>query len=162
MSVVLRVQAPGGVDDDDVDAHLAAAADRLERDGARVGALAVGLDDLAARALGPAGQLLDRRGPERVGRADQHGLAELALQVPRELADRRRLARAVDADGHDHRRLAAQIDAVGALLLRPRDVREELHEPAAEGLAALQPAVARLLLELADDARRSSTRRRRP
>ena len=38
--VVLGVQAPGGVDDDHVDAALAALADRLEGDRARVGALA--------------------------------------------------------------------------------------------------------------------------
>src|SRR3954453_17452522 len=149
---VLRVQAPGGVDDDDVDAHLAPAADRLERHRAWVGALAVGLDDLAARALGPAGQLLDRRGAEPVGRAEQDRLAELALQVPRQLADRGRLARAVDADGHDDRRIAPQVDPVRALLLGPCDVGEELHEAPAERLAALEPAVAGLLLELADDA----------
>ena len=80
-------------------------------------------DDLAARALRPAGELLDGRGAERVGGAEHDLQPELALQVPGELADRRRLAGAVDADGHDHRRRRAHVDAV---LAGARDLGEHL------------------------------------
>ena len=43
--------------------------------------------------------------PERAVEA-----AELLLQVPGELADRRRLARAVDPGDHDHGRLVREVD----------------------------------------------------
>ena len=52
----------------------------------------------------PALELLDGGGAERVGRADHDLLAERVAQVPGELADRRRLAGAVDADDEDHGR----------------------------------------------------------
>ena len=107
--VVLVVQPPGRVDDDDVGAALAAAGDGVERDRPGIGPLRAG-DDLAAGALRPALELLDGGGAEGVGGAEHDVEAELALQVPGELADRRRLAGAVDADGHDHRRLVAHVD----------------------------------------------------
>ena len=117
--VVLGVQAPGGVDDHDVDARCARLRDRLEGDRARVRALGAG-HDLAARALRPALELLAGRRPERVGRAEQHAAPELAAQVPRELADRRRLAGPVHADGHDHGRLGADVDPAVADARRSR------------------------------------------
>ena len=95
-------------------------------------------------------ELLDGGGAERVGRAEQDRLAELALQVPGELADRGRLARAVDADGHDHRRLVAQVDVVVA---GAGDAGQQLDEALLQRGAALDLARGRLLLELADDAR---------
>ena len=83
-----------------------AARDRVEGDRAGVAALGP-LDDLAAGALGPLGELLDRGGAVGVGRGDDHVEAQLLLQVPGDLADRRRLAGAVDADDHQHRRALA-------------------------------------------------------
>ena len=56
-------------------------------------------------------------------------------QVPGELADRRRLAGAVDADDEDHGRLVAQVDAVVAGL-RARQVGQQLGEAVGQRLAA--------------------------
>jgi hypothetical protein len=91
--VVLVVQAPGRVDDDHVGPALAALGDRRRRPRPRVAPVAA-RDDVAARAGRPALELLAGRRAEGVGGAEDHGLPELALQVPGELADRRRLARA--------------------------------------------------------------------
>src|SRR5204862_59968 len=130
-------------------AALAPDLDRLEGDRAGVRALAAA-DDLAARPLGPARELLDGGGAERVGGAEHDLQPELALQVPSELADRRRLAGAVDADRHDHGRRVAHVDPV---LAGAGDVGEHLRQAPAERLAADDLATRRPLLELADDAR---------
>ena len=76
-----------------------AALDRLERDAGRVGALGAA-HDLDTDPLAPGRELLDRRRAERVGRAERHG-AVLGDQDPRDLADGRGLAGAVDAH-HEH------------------------------------------------------------
>ena len=68
-------------------------------------------DDLHAGALGPRLELLDRGSAVGVGRRDDHREAQLVAQVPGELADRGRLAGAVDADDHHHRRPGAEVDA---------------------------------------------------
>ena len=145
--LILGVQAAGGVDDHHVHPALAAARDRVERHGARVRALRPG-DQLGPGALRPLGQLLDGRRAERVGGADEHGLAGLLPQVPGELADRRGLAGPIDASDHDHRRRGEQLDRSFG---RPGDVGHQLDEAAREGLAALELAALRLLLELLDD-----------
>ena len=108
--VVLGVQAPGGVDDHHVDARWRAPARRLEGDRAGIGALRAG-DDLAARALAPTPPAArsPRRETCRPRRAARCARARCA--VPGELADRRRLAGAVDADHQDHGRLGADVDA---------------------------------------------------
>ena len=48
-------------------------------------------------------ELFGRGGAERVGRDQQHPLAPLRVQRGRELADRRRLPAAVDADDQGSR-----------------------------------------------------------
>ena len=97
-----RVQAAGGVDEDDVAAARLARGDRVEHDRGRIGA-ALRADEIHAGARRPDLQLLDRRGAERVGRADERRQPRV-LDHPRQLADRRRLAGAVDADDqHDVR-----------------------------------------------------------
>ena len=70
---------------------------------------------------------------------------QLLLEVPGELADRRRLAGPVDPHGHDHRRLVTDVDPVVA---GPGDPGQQLDEPVLQRLAAFQPAGGRLLLEL--------------
>ena len=90
--------------------------------------------ELDVGALAPTRQLLDGGGAERVGRAEHDGLAELLAQVPGELADRRRLAGAVDADGQDHGRLVAQVDRSVAGL---GDAGQQLDEALLQRLAAL-------------------------
>ena len=64
--------------------------------------------------------------------------AQLLAQMPGELADRRRLARAVDADGEDHRRLGAQVDPVGVVVAGARELGQQLGQPRRERLAVLQ------------------------
>src|SRR5437764_8295351 len=64
----------------------------------RVAAL-LALDDLAAEALTPDGELLDGRGPERVASGHHHFLA-FFLAAAGQLGDARRLPRAVDARDH--------------------------------------------------------------
>ncbi len=145
--VVLRVQPPGRVDDHHVDAPRARLRDRVE--GHRAGVRARGArHDLAARPLRPALELLAGRRPERVRAGQQHAAPQLLAQVPRELADRRRLARAVDAHRHDHRRPGPDVDPRVA---DPRGRRQQLDQALAERLAALELPRGRLLLERLHD-----------
>src|SRR6185295_340101 len=94
--VRLRVEAAGRVDDGDVLAARGRRFDRVVGDRGRV-APALGADEVRVGALRPDLELLLRSGAKRVRRGDDHGAAVL-VQVVRELADRRRLAGAVDAD----------------------------------------------------------------
>jgi hypothetical protein len=144
--VVLRVQAAGGVDDHHVGAALASAGDGVEGHGTGVRPLGA-LDEIDVGALGPALELLDGGGAERVGRADHDLLAERVAQVPGELADRRRLAGAVDADDEDDRRLVADVDRVVA---RAGQLGEQLGQPAGERLAADERALLGFALEPLD------------
>ena len=66
-------------------------------------------DHRHAVALAPDLQLLDRGGAERVARRE-HDLAALVGEAARELADRRGLAGAVDADDEDHERARRRVD----------------------------------------------------
>ena len=111
-----------------------------------------------AGALAPALELLDGGGAERVGGADHDLLAERLAQVPGELADRGRLAGAVDADDEDHGRVGAQVDRVVA---GAGELGEQLGEALGQRLAADELALLGLALELLDDLRRSCGRRRR-
>ena len=141
------VEATGGVGEDHVDPARLPGLDRVEEDGARVLA-GLRLDDLAARALGPGRELLDRGGAVGVAGGEQHRQAGLLLQVPGELADRRRLAGAVDADDQDQRRplLDVEADAVAAA-----ELGEQLDQPGADCVTALELAALDLGLEPADD-----------
>ena len=65
-----RVQAAGGVDEDRIAALRLRRRDRIEHDRGGIGALARA-HDVDAGARGPDLELLDGRGAERVGRADQ-------------------------------------------------------------------------------------------
>ena len=106
---LLVVQPPRGVDQRDVVAAGARPRDRLERDRAGVGPGLAG-DDVGARALRPALELLARRGAERVGGAEQHAQPETLAKLPRELAQRGRLPGAVDPDDQDDGGLRPQVD----------------------------------------------------
>ena len=101
--VGLRVQAAGRVDDDDVVAARRRGFDRVVGDSSWVAA-ALGADEVRLRAVGPDLELLLGGGAEGVRGGDDHRAAVL-VQVVRELPDRRRLARAVDADDEEHARL---------------------------------------------------------
>ena len=137
--VGLRVEPPSRVDHDHVAAPRLGGGDGVERDGRRVGA-ALRAHEVGARALGPDLKLLLGSGAEGVGGREDDGAPRLAQPV-RELADRRRLARAVDAhDEHDGGRpperqalLAVDADQVGHDLLQALEQRL-----AARGLARLQ------------------------
>ena len=97
-----RVQPACGIHEDHVAAAGTARRERVEHDGGRIGAFARA-HHVHAGPIGPHLQLIDRGGAKRVGRADERRLA-LALQLVRELADRRSLAGAVHADDEDHPR----------------------------------------------------------
>src|SRR6185436_12774326 len=97
--IPLRVQAAGGVDDDDVSLTRTARLHGVVRDGGGIRA-ARAADELRARPLRPDLELLLGRRAEGVGRADEHRAAVLR-QLASELSDRRRLPRAVDADDED-------------------------------------------------------------
>ena len=140
---------PGGVDDHDVGPVAPRGGDRVEGDRSRIGVRGT-LDEPDAGALGPHLELLDPGGAEGVGRADHDGLAELLAEVPRQLADRRRLAGAVDAGDEDHRRLRGEVDPV---LAGASDLGEQLGQTRRERLSPGYPALGGLALELSDDLR---------
>ena len=87
--------------------------DRVVGDRGRVRP-ALAADELGAGALGPDLELLLGGRAERVGGAEHDGVAVLA-QALGELADRRRLAGAVDADDEDDARLARRTSSVRGL-----------------------------------------------
>ena len=121
------MQAPGGVDDDDVAAARLRRRDGVESDRRRVGA-PLRADEVGAGALRPDLELLLGRRAVGVRRSEDDGASRLA-QAVRELADRRRLAGAVDSDDEDDRRRAAERepllavgrDELGDHLLEPGD-----------------------------------------
>jgi hypothetical protein len=104
----LVLQAPGSIDDQHVGADRGALLDAFPHQPGGVGAFLAG-DDRHADPLGPHLQLADRGGAERVA-GDEHHLIILLLQQVRELGDRRRLARSVDADDEDHLRARESLD----------------------------------------------------
>jgi hypothetical protein len=83
--------------------------DRVIRDGGGI-ATALAFDELGAGALSPDAELFFRGGAERVRRRDHHGMTVLSQPVG-ELADRRRLAGAVDADDEHDTRLPRKLDS---------------------------------------------------
>src|SRR5690606_24002330 len=93
--VGLRVEAPGRVGEHEVDAAGGGPLDGVEDHRARVAALGAA-DDVGAAALGPGLELLGGRGPERVA-GGHHDRATALHLLATHLADRRRLAHAVDA-----------------------------------------------------------------
>lgn len=97
--VELRMEAAGGVDQEHVGVAALGGRERVEDDGAGVGALLVG-DDIGADDVAPRLELLDGRGTECVSGGDHHLLALFAIGL-RELGDARRLAGAVDANDED-------------------------------------------------------------
>ena len=109
-------QASGGVGNDDVAIARLGGDDGIEGHAGRIAAFLADDVDAAARPLarrlagavragplGPGEELLARRGAEGVGGGEQHLLVRID-EMPGQLADARRLARAVDADDHDDRR----------------------------------------------------------
>ena len=109
------MQASGRVDDDHV---LAARLRRFDGVVGHCGGVAALLraDDVGLRPLGPDLQLLVRRGAKRVARGQDDREAVLA-QLVGELADRRRLAGAVDPDDENHARPLVDGEARGAVAL---------------------------------------------
>ena len=116
--VLLGVQAARGVDDHDAAPARDAGADGVERDGGGIRA-AGGADEVGLRALGPGLELLGRGRAERVGGADHDARTRL-VQLVGELADRGRLAGAVDARPRGSRRDRRAGRARGARAAAPR------------------------------------------
>ena len=136
------MQAARRVDQDRIAALGLRRRNGVEHHGGRIGALARA-HHVDAGARRPDLQLLDRGGAEGVGGADQRRAA-FALQQVGQLADRRRLAGAVDADNQRHLRMR-----------RDRDRRVHGGEHAPDFLfdqIAQAGAVARPRLDRGDDA----------
>ena len=146
--VALRVQATRGVRDQHVHAARPCRLQRIEGDGGGVRARALG-DDRHVVALAPDLQLLDRGSTERVA-GGEHDLAAVADEAVRELADRRRLARAVHADDQHDVRLAVRVD-----LQWLRDRREDLEhrgtQRAEQGLQVAEFLALHALAQRAED-----------
>ena len=106
--VLLILQPSGGVDDDDILAVLPRVLDGIERQTRRVRPLGAG-DHGTARAFPPDLKLFDGGGAEGVAGGQQHRFA-LGLELGRQLADRRRLARSVDATDQKHEGFCSAID----------------------------------------------------
>ena len=105
--VGLVVQTARGVHDDDIAAARLGRGDRVKYDRRRIGALAV-THDVRTRAFCPDFKLVSRRRAEGVRRT-QHDLFALADIAGCQLADRRGLAHAVDADHQDDRGLTRNV-----------------------------------------------------
>ncbi len=99
---------PGRVDDRHVASAGPRGLDGVEGDRGRVRP-ARRADEVGARALRPDLELLLGGRAKRVGGPDEHR-APVLVQLARELADRRRLPRAVDADDEDHAGLGGQLE----------------------------------------------------
>src|SRR2546427_2316577 len=106
--VLVRLHPACRVDQDDVPAARPRVLDRVEGDRGRVCPRVV-LDQLEAHRLRVFLELLDRAGPERVGRRDDARVASLH-NVVCELCDRRGLAGAVHPDEHHDERPRALPD----------------------------------------------------
>ena len=106
--VRLGVEPTGSVDDHDIVPSRAPGFDRVERDGGGI-ATRGSADEIGSRPLCPDLELLLRSGPKRVAGADENATPVLT-QLLRQLADRRRLSRAVDAHDEDDRRRVRQIE----------------------------------------------------
>ena len=143
------MQAARRVDDDDVGAAALGGGQRVEDDGARVGALLV-RDDLGADAVAPLVHLLDGGGAEGVGGGDDHLRVVLSVGVG-ELADARGLAGAVDADDEDD---GGPGDGFGALSVAPEAAPrlgrlEDIDELVLEGVADVVGVFEAFLLDAA-------------
>ena len=134
--VRLRVEAPGRVDDHHVPSARLRRLDRVERDRGGIRS-ADGADEVRLGARRPDLELLLRGGAERVGGAEDDAQPVLA-ELRGELADRRRLARAVDADDEDHGRRRGHVQGRGLAEHRRDLLRQRLAE-VAELAARLQP-----------------------
>jgi hypothetical protein len=102
----------------------------------RIGA-ELGADEFRLGAVGPDLQLLDGSGTERIAGCN-HDLETGARELRRQLADRRRLAGAVDADDEDHMRLVAEIE-LQRLGDRLQHLGDFVRHDAADVLAASHP-----------------------
>src|SRR5690606_32452978 len=122
-------EAPGRSADHDVRAAGLRGGERVVDDRGGIGAR--GLRDHAdARALAPFARLLGGGSTTRVAGGEEHRAAFRAEPMA-ELADRRRLAGAVDADDEDYERLLRRIDREGDL-----DRAEQLEQRAAQRVDA--------------------------
>jgi hypothetical protein len=100
-----------------------------------------------ADALAPHVELLHGGGAEGVA-SGEHDLLALALQLGRELADRGRLADAVDADDHHHRGLGREDDASAA---DAEDLRGVLAQGLPDALLVLELVLLEPLLDLGEE-----------
>ncbi len=116
--------------------------------GCRIGAGLLS-NDRNVVALAPDLQLFDGRSPECIP-GSQHDRESLFAESPCELADRRRLARAVDADHQDYERgvLPGNLQRYGD---RFEDVEHRALQSTAKCVKVLQLATRQAFLQVTDD-----------
>ena len=136
------MQAARSVDENRIASFGLARGNGVEHDGGRIGALARA-NDVDAGACRPDLELLDRRRAERIGRADERILPFAPDQMG-QLADRRGLARPVDADDERHLRPRGDDDG-------PIDRAEHAQDLLLDQIAQAA-AVGRSRLDRCDDA----------
>jgi hypothetical protein len=119
------MHAPGRIDDQCVDAARLGRNERVVHDGRRIGAMPL-RDHVSLRASAPLLELFHGSGTKRVGCCQQYRVLRLAQQM-RELADRRRLAGAVDAY-YEHHRGTGRRESEWHF-----DRLQQLHDTAGEG-----------------------------
>ena len=100
--------------------------------------------------LTPGLQLLDRRGAERIAGREHDRLA-FADEAPRQLADRRRFTRTIDAD-HENDERCRLFRHDERLCDRPQYREQLVAQPRAQGLDIAELVAGQPLLEVGDDA----------
>ena len=108
------VEAPGGVNQDNVDAFGLGFGDGLIRHRRRVLTVRVGPDNIHSCALSPVRQLIDRSRAKRIGSGDHHTAACFG-EKPRKFANRGRFSHPIHPD-HKHHRGAFRQPQGGVIL----------------------------------------------
>ncbi len=142
------MQAARRVDEHHVGAARARGGDTVEDHRRRVAALRL-FDDLAVHTFGPFRELLHSRGAERVAGDHERRLPHL-LEPPGDLADGRRLPRAVHADHQDHRGPRRHVDPLRLGIVRLEHAGDHVGQLVHERLARLDLLRRAALLELVD------------
>ena len=140
------MQTACGIADNNITAACLRRRDRIEHDRRRIAALGMA-HKLRIGALCPDLKLVDRRRTEGIRCRDQNALA-LILELMTHLADRCRLAGAVDADHKDHGGLCRKIQSLVLAHHFCGDLLDQPHDIIRIGDAALLDAVTQLVADL--------------
>ena len=143
------VKSAGRVDDDDILSATDAGVDGVERDRGGVGT-GVAADELRAGAVGPAAQLIDRAGPERVSGANEYRHL-IGLEEVGEFPDERRLPRAVHSHDQENGGSHFRANDAGIAVARSERRFDRFPERQQKLVLALDESAARLSLDLSHE-----------